>query len=118
MRRIEVLPPPAQLATMPGAATRRDGFGGMTGALIALSGGGGGPTPRPLEHLRGRAPQRGLLPLSAAPSLPLRGIVAAIGDWFTVEARALLSWPVLLALCGMQLVLAILWLSVVAPRRR
>ena len=118
MRRIKVLPPPRQLATMPGATARRDGLGGMAGALVALSAAAAALLLGLLSTCAVALLSGASFPLSAAPSLPLRGIVAAVGDWFTAEARVLLSWPVLLALCGMQLVLAILWLRVVVPRRR
>lgn len=42
----------------------------------------------------------------------------ALGAWFTVETHLLFSWPVLTALVGMQLVLALLWFRVALPLAR
>lgn len=117
MRRIEPLPPPRELA---GVGERNGAFGSAIGVILACSSAAAAVT-------------LGLLSLSAMALLtggppparlysagePIDRIANALGVWIAAQFWALLSWPVLIALCGMQVVLATLWFRiVVAPQRR
>lgn len=117
MQRIDVLPPPRELAHI---AERNAPFHGPVGAILAFSTAAaavllGLLSTSALALLSGRA-----LPLSpTAANDPAGGAANALGGWLANEVWLLLSWPVLLALWGMLLVLAMLWFRlVVRPRRR
>lgn len=115
MRRIEVLPPPNELPQLPHGGP----FGGAFGAVLAFSVAAaavmlGVISTSFLALLDGRV---GSVSISDS-DLPLQSIATAFGGWLATQLSAILTWPVLLALWGMQLVLAALWFRVVAPRRR
>ena len=118
MRRIEVLPPPSELrAAYP--PRRAGSFGGAGGATLAFAAAAaaallGLVSSSFLALLDGRAAPAAL----TDPDLPLQSIAVALGGWLAAQLWAILSWPVLLALWGMQIVLAVLWFRIVAPRQR
>lgn len=118
MRRIEVLPPPSELHPVD-PPRRISPFGGATGAILAFSAAAaavllGLLSSSFLALLDGRETPAALVNAD----LPLQSIAVALGGWLAAQVWAILSWPVLLALWGMQVVLAMLWFRVVAPRRR
>lgn len=118
MRRIEVLPPPSELRLAD--HTQRGGaFGSAVGAVLAFSVAAaavllGLISTSLLALLNGRA-----VPISFSTSGgPLQSLVSGIGGWLATQLLLILSWPVLLALLGMQIALAALWFRVVTTRRR
>ncbi|HEU5328594.1 MAG: anti-sigma factor family protein [Thermomicrobiales bacterium] len=50
--------------------------------------------------------------------LARQNVANSLGNWFVTEYHLLFSWPVLVALVGMQFVLVVLWIGVVAPRQQ
>lgn len=118
MRRIEVLPPPNELQLGP-RSSRGSPFDGAAGAILAFSVAAaamvlGVVSTTFLALLDGRAR---LAPAGDA-AVPFQSIAAALGGWLAAQLSVILSWPVLLAFWGMQLVLAVLWFRAIAPRRR
>ena len=119
MRRIEPLPPPRELALPPPPVP----FRGAAGAVLAFASAAaalllGLISTSALALLSGRS-LAGPLPIQWR--TPLDGITFSLTDLLRLGAVAgvwmLFSWPVLAAVAGMLVVLALLWFRLVAPRR-
>ncbi|MDP9375856.1 MAG: anti-sigma factor [Chloroflexota bacterium] len=118
MRRIEPLPPPCDLV----AVVNRGGGEGPAGALgvvLAFSAAAAAVTLGLLSTaVMALLSDRPLpVPLSDVNTW-VRDIADALNVRVTAELWTLLSWPVLSALWGMLIVLAILWFRVAGSRRR
>lgn len=118
MRRIEPLPPPRDLA-LPLAAVGV--FQGGIGVALAVASAAaalvlGLCSTAAMVFLTGHS----LVGAAAGGRLPVNsiGLPAIQHLWATAEFWMLASWPVAAALCGMLVVLALLWFRAVTPHHR
>ena len=120
MRRIEPLPPPRDLIVPAHPLP----FRGPFGAVVAFASAAaalllGLISTSALALMSGRSLAGPLL--SVRSQVPLNGISFSAADLWRLGTLAgvwmLFSWPVLAALAGILVVLALLWFRLVAPRR-
>lgn len=118
MRRIEPLPPPRDLA-LPLEATGV--FQGGIGVALAVASAAaalvlGLCSTAAMVFLTGHT----LAGATGGARLPVNSIGLPLVQhlWATAEFWMLASWPVAAALCGMLVVLALLWFRAVAPHHR
>jgi anti-sigma factor RsiW len=115
MQRITVLPSPHELAAQQVAlqsmvntpARLMIAFSAAAAAVLV-----GIASTATLAMLSGKAL------INGGTLLARQNVANSLGNWFVAEYHLLFSWPVLVALMGMQFVLVVLWIGVVVPRQQ